>query len=83
MTANATPKTELSQHELNIIATHIEKVSRAAESFKASRLKEKTILVLLHSMTGLAQRDIKLVLDSLPLLEKEFLKPQPPKGKAP
>lgn len=76
-----TVKTELSENELNIIATHIESVSRAAESFKASRLKEKTILVLLHHMTGLAQRDIQLVLTALPMLEKEYLKPAAPKTK--
>ena len=73
------PKKEVLQHELNIIAEHIEHVSKAAEVFNASRLKQKTILVLLKHMTGLPERDIKTVLEAMPLLDKEYLKPRPAK----
>lgn len=71
-------KTEVSQHELEIIAKHIERLTKATEALRTSRLKEKTILILLKDMTGMAQRDIKIVLDALPLLAKEYLKPEPP-----
>jgi len=75
---NQEPKTEVSQHELEIIAEHIERLTKAAEALRQSRLKEKTILVLLKDMTGMAQRDIKIVLDALPLLAREYLKPAAP-----
>lgn len=72
-------KKEVSQHELRLIADHIEAVSKASEQFRASRLKEKTILILLKHMTGLAERDIKAVLNAIPLLGKEYLNPAPVK----
>lgn len=70
-------KKEVSQHELRLVADHIEAVAKAAQQFQTSRLKEKTILVLLKHMTGLPERDIKAVLNALPLLGKEYLKPAP------
>ena len=73
------PKKELSQHELNIIAENIETVAKAGEIFKQTRLKDKAILILLKHSTGLAERDIKLVLDAIPLLERDYLKPKSPK----
>jgi hypothetical protein len=81
-----TPSQQREPHyDLDAMAEHIEKLSRAADALKTSRLREKTILVLLKDMTGMAQRDIKLVLDALPLLERHYLKPPvaaPGKSKA-
>lgn len=67
--------TENLHTELNVIASDIEKVSKIAEVFSVSRFKQKAVLVLLKHQTGLPERDIKRVLDALPLLSKEYLKP--------
>lgn len=60
---------------LEILAEDIKSMAELGRIFKTSRLKEKTVLVLVSHMTGMAQRDVKTVLEALPLLEKEYLKP--------
>lgn len=75
--ANEIPRTEVSQHELNTIAEHIEKLAAVGAAFHGSRLKAKTVLVLLNHMTKVPQRDIEIILNALPLLEREYLKPEP------
>lgn len=57
-----------------IIATHIAALARMGKNIKASRLKEKTMLVLLNHMTSVPQKEIKKILDALPQLEKQYLK---------
>ena len=56
------------------LATSIAKISRSMEILSQSRLKRKTILILLSNYTKLPQRDIDLVLNSLGELEKTYLK---------
>lgn len=62
------------QVPLHILAIEFKKLCKAGEELAASRLKQKTVLILLSHMTGLPQRDIKTVLEALPQIEKEFLK---------
>lgn len=59
---------------LEEIADGIIKLSKISEDIKKSRLTEKAILVLLNHVTGLPQKEIKLVFDSLPELERIYLK---------
>ena len=64
---------------LEILAEHIIKIGQAAAVLRSSRLKERTILLLLQDITKLPQRDIKKVLDAQQVLENVFVKPKPKK----
>lgn len=59
---------------LEIVAQDIKALSNFGKNIQASKLKQKAVILLLHHMTSLPQRDIKAVLDAIPLLEKEYLK---------
>lgn len=56
------------------IATAIAKISRGMAVLNQSRMKKKTILLLLSHSSGLPQRDCDRVLQSLSDLEKTYLK---------
>lgn len=68
------PQSEPEKLPLDELAHHIRILSNIGLQLRNSKLKEKAILVLLRDMTGLSYRDIKTVLQALPMLEKEFLK---------
>lgn len=61
---------------LEIVAQNIEKLSAIGQAIKASRLTEVAVLTLLKHSTGLYQNQVKIVLDALPELEKNYLKPK-------
>lgn len=52
-----------------ILAEAIVNIGSAAKKLAASGVNKKAIIILLQAQTKLPQRDIKLVLDSLPQLE--------------
>lgn len=58
----------------DIVADDVRKLSRVGNEIKASRLKMKAVVILLHHIAGLSQRGMVKVLDALPQLEKEYLK---------
>lgn len=59
---------------MELIATHIAKLAEVGNSLRASRLKERAILLLLRDLTeGISLADIEKVLKALPRL-REFLK---------
>lgn len=62
---------------MEVLANSIVKIAEASEALRKSRLKERTLLLLIQDYTKLSQRDIKAVLDALPLLEVAYLKPKP------
>ena len=62
--------------KLNQIAEEIRKVSIAMRRFRDGPLKRRAVVVLLKYATGLAVRDIELVLDGLDGLEQKYLKPE-------
>lgn len=65
------------EHEdlpLEILAEHIARLATVGEQIKHSKLKRRTILLLLKDITGIGIKDIDLILDALPLLGKKFLK---------
>lgn len=59
---------------VEILAQHIKAMSDVGKKLAASSMKQKTVLVLLNHTTGVAQKDIKKILDALPQLEKIYLK---------
>lgn len=56
------------------IAGAIERLSEVADCINRSKLKPKTMLLLLNHMTGVGQREIKQVLEALPRLKATYLK---------
>jgi hypothetical protein len=58
--------------EKPILAEAIRDIGAAARKLAASGVNKKGVIVLLQHETKLAQRDIKLVLDALPQLERMF-----------
>lgn len=72
-------KTEIEQVQvrkdsLESMAEHIAALSAIGHMLKNSRLKERTILLLLKDETNLSMHYIKKVLDALPKLEDKYLK---------
>lgn len=59
---------------LDAMADNIAAIAEAGRQLKNSRLKEKTVLVLLSHHTKLSQKEVKTVLDALPELERQYLK---------
>lgn len=59
---------------VEIIAASIVKLSQIGQDLNKSALNERAIVVLLHDLTGLPYREIKLVLNSLAELEKHYTK---------
>lgn len=57
-----------------VLVELIQGISAAMKKLSSSKLKQDTIIALLRDRTGLAKRDIKLVLDNLDKLEKIWLK---------
>ena len=73
-TEPTTVHVERGEQSAHLLAEEIEKLADAAESlFNESRLKRRTILVLLRDRTGLPMGEIDLVLKSLPEL-REYLR---------
>lgn len=58
---------------LEIISTHIARLSELGQQLKNSRLKERAVVLLLRDLTGLALVDIEKILKAIPRLV-EFLK---------
>lgn len=59
-----------------IIAQHIEAISKGMKEINAGRLTKKAIIVLLQNITGMAQSEIKKVLDAQEVMANVFLKPR-------
>ena len=72
----------IGEEGLEALAEHIEKLSRACTILESSRLKHRTILLLLKDMTGLPLYRIEALLDALPELSKRYVKPKKSKAKA-
>lgn len=61
---------------LEMLVEHIERISNIGHSIKNSRIKQRAVVLLLKDMTGMNIGDIERILDALPRLESEFLKPK-------
>lgn len=63
---------------VEVLATAIEKLSKASAQLNASRLlNRKAILLLLHDVTKVPKRDIEYILNAIPELERIYLKKKP------
>lgn len=69
-------QTEAKAIEMSIeeIAAAVKQLSTVGQLLAKSRLKQKTILILLQHYTKLPHQDIKKVLEALLQLEREYLK---------
>jgi hypothetical protein len=75
-------KDEVKPEPDEVIAAHIIEIARAMQRLGNGRLKRDTIVLLVHDRTKIARRDINLVLDCLEMLERIYVKPEVPRGKA-
>ena len=50
-------------------------IGEGMRKLNASRLRRRTIILLLHDHSGVGKRDIETVLNSLDVLEATYLKP--------
>lgn len=76
MNPNITSLPNQPEVPMEIIAQHIEAISKGMQAINAGRLKQSAVIILLQNITGLPQRDIKKVLDAQGILANVFLKPQ-------
>ena len=56
------------------LADEIEKLSEVFTALENSRLKRRTVVLLIHDMTKVGKRDIDTILDALPDLAERYLK---------
>jgi hypothetical protein len=59
---------------LEEISTAIAKISRGMDALNGSRMRPKTILLLVSHFSGVSQTDVNKVLEALTNLEKKYLK---------
>lgn len=59
---------------LEIVAQDIKAISNLGRQINTSRLNQKAVIILLAHMTQLPQNTIRMVLDALPQLERQYLK---------
>lgn len=59
---------------LESLTAEIRKVSQLGKAINASGLNRKAIVLLLSEMSNIRRSDVNIILNNLPLLEKEYLK---------
>lgn len=71
-------KNEIGNPEMLIdnLPEAIEKLATALKKLTDSRLREDTIVLLLHDKTKISKRDIKIILGAMDRLEEVYLKPK-------
>lgn len=57
-----------------ILAEAIVNIGNASKKLLASGINKKAVIILLQAQTKVPQRDIRLVLDALPQLERWYCK---------
>lgn len=72
MTARVKVKKSEPPETKEILAEAIISLGKAANKLQASGINKKAVIILLQAHTKLPQRDIKLILDSLPQLERWY-----------
>lgn len=70
-TPNITPTEEV---PANLIADAIARIADAMQALNASRLSRRAIVTLVHDHSGVARRDIELVINNLVALKETWLK---------
>lgn len=67
---------EMTGDEFQELIENIEKITALGKKIQASRLAQRTIILLLHDITKLPKSQIRFVLNALPELNTIFLKPK-------
>ena len=57
-----------------LMQSEIVKLANVGKQIKKSRLKQRTIILLLHDATKVSKGSINVILEALPDLEKRYLK---------
>jgi hypothetical protein len=60
--------------QLENLTEEIRKVSQLGKAIRDSKLTQKALVILLAEMSNVSRPDIRIILNNLPLLEKEYLK---------
>jgi hypothetical protein len=69
------PKPGQEPGPVEIIEQAIIDISAGMKALNNTRLKHETIVTLLHASSGVAKRDIRMVLAHMSALESTYLKP--------
>lgn len=59
-----------------VLAASIVAISQAARQMRAGRLNDKALVLLISHYSGESQRTVKLVLDAIENLEREYVRPR-------
>jgi len=68
-------KNEENPETVEVIAKSIIDIAEAMQRIENTPLNRRALVVLIKDQTGLPQRDINLVLNSITDLKKDFIKP--------
>lgn len=60
--------------KLETLTEEIRRVSQLGKAIKNSGLNDKAIVILLAEMSNVSRTDVRIILNNLPLLEREYLK---------
>ncbi len=75
------PRIDIIQNEeelvgVELVAQAIVEISMSMQRINNSRLKQETVIELIHAHSKVARRDIRLVLNNLSELQNIWLKPE-------
>ena len=73
MAKQPTP-TEEPERSFEEIADAVVELSKIGKAIESSRMKQRTVILLLHHKTKVSKTDIAYVLNALPDLERHYLK---------
>ena len=70
------PKVSVKETEAptEIIADSIVSISEGIRKLRSGRLNDRSIVILIHHVCGIGQREIRSVLDAMETLESNYLK---------
>jgi len=70
------PKVSVKETEAptEIIADSIVSISEGIRKLRSGRLNDRAIVILIHHVCGIGQREIRSVLDAMETLESNYLK---------
>jgi hypothetical protein len=68
------PEAPAEQVSAEVMAQAIVDIAKGMKALSASRLKRETIVILVHDQSKIAKGTIRVVLNNLEALEKEYLK---------
>lgn len=75
--ATMRPNKPETQTTADAMADSITALAAGMKELRGGRLTDKAVVLLLHHASGVSQRDIRLVLDSLASLETTYLRKRP------